>query len=267
MRLSRSKGDLVDDLNSGGAWGRWAILHAMADWRDEDGRQRTKLMPNSLLVARGIALSRKEFLPWFEAPNRDTREMPPGEVAEIHLDNAKIHLYPDDYSPWGSKKRKGELVGRPKDSHQPDVGIRRGAFIKHIGNATKPEVARLIEWLEGERKPEIPKISKTNGDTVERTPPYRPEVRPVGLLWGMLKVGYGHRYEAAGVRGYMGQFLADIVEAELSRIVSHCDQMAESLLAEAPASALDDDLEEDAAGEDALGREDREGGVCEMPEF
>ena len=107
-RRSRGKGDLVDDLNAGGAGGgRWAILRAMADWRDGDGRRRTKLMQNSLLVARWLALSHKEILPWFAALNTDTSEMLPGEVAEIHLDTALIRLHSDDYNPMESKKEGG----------------------------------------------------------------------------------------------------------------------------------------------------------------
>ena len=34
-------GDLVDDLNVGGAGDRWAVMRALADWRDSDPRKRS----------------------------------------------------------------------------------------------------------------------------------------------------------------------------------------------------------------------------------
>ena len=113
--------------------GRWAILRAMADFLGEDGRRGTKLMTNSRLLARGLALSHKEFLPWFEARNRDISEIPPGEVAEIHVDNAKTHLFSDDYNAMGSRNRKDELVARAKELYQPDVGICRGLLLSISG--------------------------------------------------------------------------------------------------------------------------------------
>ena len=50
--------DIVEDLN--GVGDRRTILNAIADWRDEDGEQRTHPMPGDLYVARGLCLSRED---------------------------------------------------------------------------------------------------------------------------------------------------------------------------------------------------------------
>ena len=94
----------------------------MADRRDEDVRQRTKIMPNSPLIARGGALSQNYSPPLFETPHRDTIEMFPGGVTELHLDNAEIHLRPDDYNPE-TRKRKGDLVEGPNELRRSDMGM------------------------------------------------------------------------------------------------------------------------------------------------
>ena len=51
-----------------------------------------------------------------------------------------------------------------------------------------------------------------------------------------------------GARGYTDQFFADIEEPVPSRAVSHCEQMAESLLAEEPALLLVYDIASESGG-------------------
>ena len=63
-------------------------------------------MPNSLFAARRHALSPKECPPRFETVNRGAREMLPESVAGIHLYNAKMQLYSDDY------KRRNQRNGK-----------------------------------------------------------------------------------------------------------------------------------------------------------
>ena len=79
---------------------------ALSDWRGSDGSQKTKLTPQSHLIARGLALSRNDAPPWFEATNRDAREMFPYDVTEILLENAKIRRYSDDWHPRDPKGGK-----------------------------------------------------------------------------------------------------------------------------------------------------------------
>ena len=93
---------MVEDLNVGGAGGRWAISHAMEDWRDDNGDRRTQLGQGSLFIARGLALPHEDLLPWFKTLRETANEMFPNDVVEIHLDNAKIHLYSDDWNPRDS---------------------------------------------------------------------------------------------------------------------------------------------------------------------
>ena len=112
--IAEQGGDLVDDLNVSGAGERLAVLHVLADWRDADGSQRKQLTPNSILVARGIAISHTDFLPLFEALNRDARDMLPADVVEIHLENAEITSIPT-IGPRVSRKRSKKIypTGQP----------------------------------------------------------------------------------------------------------------------------------------------------------
>ena len=181
-------GDIVwGGLNGGGVGDRWDILNAISDWRDEDGGQRTQLVQGALYIAREMSLSREDPPHWFTAVDQKAREMPPWEVAEIHLDKARIHLYPDDWNPRESKRKKGEIAERARSLYQNGVEIRRQTFAKYVGSATKPELVRVTEPMGGDRVPEIFKLANQYGDTAERTPPYRPEVRPVEFLWARLK--------------------------------------------------------------------------------
>ena len=106
-RPPRTQGDIVEDLNGGCVGERRAILNAIDDWRDEDGARRTQLTPGALYIARGMSLSREYFLHKFTALRQKAIEMSSCEVAEIHLDNAEIHLYSADWNPRCPQKRRG----------------------------------------------------------------------------------------------------------------------------------------------------------------
>ena len=240
--IADAGGNVVEDLNGGGAGERWTILHAMTDWRDEGGGQKTELMPGTLLLARGLSLSHEEFIPWFTALNERASAKFPGEVVEIHLDNARIHLYSEDWNPRESRRKKADLAERAMKIYQPGMGMRRQTFAKYVSGATKPELVRVIEAMEGKRVPEIFKIARQHGNTVERTPPYHPEVQPMEFLWAQLKGGYGQRYESTGVKEYVEAFFDGFCQSELSRVVSHCDRAAECLLGEEPQILLEDDM-------------------------
>ena len=102
------------------------------------------------------------------------------------------------------------------------------------------------------------------GNTTERTPPHPPEVQPVEFLWVRLTGGYGKRYESTGAREYVDQFPADVVEEELSRVVSHCDSAAECLVSEEPSLLLEDDVAPLGDDADQPGRGEDQG---ETPGF
>ena len=233
----------------------------MADWIDAGGRQRTELMPNSPYAARGLALSRNELLRRFETLNRDTVEMLPAEVAELHLDNSEIHISPAVTTPGTRLKNRGAppptTTQWPMGLRQPDVSGATVVFINHVGNAANPAIARFIESPGWKRMPWIFKISTAYGNTSGRTPPYNAEVHPAEPPCAMPKVGYGRRYEAEGVRGHIERGPpppSHSEESGLSRIVSNCDLMAAILIAEGPAFPLEDDLSPEAGGGDVLGR-------------
>ena len=200
-------GDLVDDLNVGGEWGVMGDTPrygGLAGWRRAPWNEANAEF--STRSERTLSLSHNEFLPRFETLNRDTGDMSPGDVTGIYLGNAKMPpIPPDDYDPRDSGNERGTRR-KSKGVAPSRHGDAPGGFIKNIANATKPEIARMIESTEWESLPKISKLSKAYSNTAEHTPPYQTEVRPVRFLWAWLKVGYRQRYEATGVRGHIDQF-------------------------------------------------------------
>ena len=86
------------------------------------------------------------------------------------------------------------------------------------------------------------------------------------FVWARMKSGYGTRYEEGGAREYISAFFNSIEDADLSRIVAHCDRTAESMVAQETPMFLDDDLAPEGDAEDDP--EWEEGGdVGEMPDF
>ena len=104
--IADTGGSVVEDPNGGGVGARWAILHAMAELRDAVGEQQKGLIPGALFVSIGISLARAELIPWFSSLNERAIEASPGEVAGIHLDNAGIHLYAEDWDPRDPRRKR-----------------------------------------------------------------------------------------------------------------------------------------------------------------
>ena len=190
--------------------------------------------------------------------------MSPCEVAEIHLDNARIHLYSEDWRPMESRRKKADLSDREKRIYQPGMGVRRQTFSKYVGGVTNQELVCVIESMNGRRVPEIFKIARQHGRAVERAPPYYPEVHHMEFLWAKLKCGYGQRYESTGVREYVEAFIAGFRQSGISRVLSHCDRVSESLFRAAPKIRLGGDM--DPLDEDA-GRSDADEDLGDMPDF
>ena len=67
-------------------------------------------------------------------------------------------------------------------------------------------------------------------------------MQPAEFVCAILKVDYGTRYGSVGARDYIGGFRDGIGEADLSKIVAHCDGVAAKMEEGAPALVLGDDL-------------------------
>ena len=183
-------------------------------------------MPHSPHIARGMALSNADCAPRFESINRGARDMFPDDVVDILVANAKIHLYSNDWKPRDPEKKKEDLARWATSLYKPGMGMCRKTFVKTVGGATKPELGRLIESMEGERAPEIFIIANLYGSAVDRAPPYRQEVHPVKFVWARMKGARGARYEAGSARGYIATSTDSVEEEEFPRIVAHCDRSA-----------------------------------------
>ena len=69
-----------------------------------------------------------------------------------------------------TRETEKDISDSENELRLPDMEMRRGASIKHIGGATMPEIARPIESMEGKRVPEMSKVAKAYGGPVERAP-------------------------------------------------------------------------------------------------
>ena len=87
--------------------------------------------------------------------------------------------------------------------------------------ATKPDLIRYINRLADDRTPEICKIFREHGGIVERTPPYRPELHPMELIWSHLEGNYSRLYEGSNVAPFLESFFRDFLESELIATVDH----------------------------------------------
>ena len=85
-------------------------MHASSDWVGDCGRRRADFIPYQLLAIRGISVDIASFRPWFRNLSAQARAMFPGGTCEIHMDNARVHLYSADYSPSKKTHTRGSLL-------------------------------------------------------------------------------------------------------------------------------------------------------------
>ena len=147
------------------------------------------LLLDSLLIVKGLALSRNEFLPRFESLNKTARDLSPSGTTEIHIANSRLHLYSAYFNPRCAKLKKSDLAQRALGLYTEGIGMGRRKYESNVAHATKPELVGPIQSMEGKRTPEIFKIAAAQGNIAERTPAYRPEVRPAEYIWSMINGG------------------------------------------------------------------------------
>lgn len=176
MGAIQPAGDVVEDKNAGATGPRWAIFHAHADGRDGGGNRRTTLVRNSLLISKGVALSRIEFLPWFEPLIKTACDFSRAGATGLHLDNSRIHLYPDDFNPMCLEKETGDPAEMAFGLYAKEwacvcgAGRGWGGFAARVEQSAKPEFLGLIQDMRGILTPEIPKIAAARENIVEMAP-------------------------------------------------------------------------------------------------
>ena len=74
-------------------------MRAFPDLVGDYGRRRAAFTPYHLLSIRGLSVDIDSFSPRFRNLNEQEGAMFPGETREIHMDNARVHLYSADYNP------------------------------------------------------------------------------------------------------------------------------------------------------------------------
>ena len=121
-------------------------------------------------------------------------------------------------------EEKYEIAQRASGLRTEGMGRRKSD--PNVAHATKPELAELIQSMEGKRTPEIPTIAAARGNIVETTPPYHPEVPPREYGWSPIKGWYGTRYGDVGVVGYLRRFFDEVSEIGMSNISDHCYKIA-----------------------------------------
>ena len=92
--------------------------------------------------------------------------------------------------------------------------------------STKPELARYVKCVSGDRTPVMFKIERDRGKVVERTPPYRPEQMPIEQILSRLNVDYSRRYEWSEVVPFPESVFRDFPVSELIATVGRSDRVA-----------------------------------------
>ena len=232
-------GGVVAYKNAGGAGERRAVLHSLSDWGDGGGNRSAKLPRGSILIAKGIGLSRNEFSPGFGPMNKSARDLSPADASDIHLDNSSIHLYSDNSNPSFPKKNDW-VAERALGFHTERMRMRRRKFESQVAHAKIPELAGLIQSMDGILTPEISKIAAAGRNIADRAPPYRPEVQRMEYIWSMTRGWCGARYEAVGDREYVRSFCEEPSELALSNIVGIFDKVTPIMAEDEAAFFLDD---------------------------
>ena len=197
-------GAVIDDVNRGGEVGRWAVFHAFADWVGDYGGHRADFTHYQLLAIRGLSVDIDSFSPWFRKLCEQERAMFPGVTCELHMDNARVHLYSADYNPPKKTHTGASILEEALALMGEGVEIQELRDIL-IGSA-KADLARYIKCVAGARAPVIFKIAREFGNISERTPPYHPEAHPIELIWSHLKGDYSRRYEGCRIVQFLGDF-------------------------------------------------------------
>ena len=248
MASGAELGGIVDDATKGGRGERWTALHALLDWfgneEAESGqgrRHRACLLP-VLHVTKGLSVDHNNFLPWFRVVNASIGEKMPGRQAEIHLDNARVHLFSADFNPKDRKHLKAALLDRALLYFPEEAGPELDEEREDVKTMTRRELVELIISMEGQRRPETFKIAEEFGNKVERTPPYHPEFQPIELVWQYAKNRYNQRYLDLPMKDFLPQSFAGIPEETLVRYVERCDRNARRGAGDQPVLLINDDF-------------------------
>ena len=145
----------------------------------------------------------------------------PDDVVGIQRGNAEIRPIPTTGARATRERRKKIRIEEQHPIRNTVWAFGGRRSYKWAGrDKTGAEHVRLIESMEGKRKPVILKIAKLYGNAVDRAPPYRQEAHPVGFVWDRAKGAYGARYEACSVRGYIATFSDSLGGGESPRIAA-----------------------------------------------
>ena len=102
--------DEVQDANKGGRGERFTLLHAFADYVDDDGAHRVTFIPGAIEWSRGVAVYSSRFSPLFGSVLADGRSLLGGVAFEVRLDISMVHIYSSDFNPRDTICRRADLI-------------------------------------------------------------------------------------------------------------------------------------------------------------
>ena len=88
----------------------FTLLHASADYVDDDGSHRAQCIPGASEWSRRVAVDGSRFSPWFGRVFAEGRSLFGGVSFEVHLDNSTAHLYSSDFNPRETRHRRADLL-------------------------------------------------------------------------------------------------------------------------------------------------------------
>ena len=158
----------------------FTLLHASADYVDDDGSHRAQCIPGASEWSRRVAVDGSRFSPWFGRVLLEGRSLFGGAAFEVHVDNSRARLYSPDFNPREMRRRMADLLQEAFAVCDAMDGEAEGVEIAYQLKdcppyANKKGIARFLATASGARVPEIFKNDRGYCCVVERTPPLRPE--------------------------------------------------------------------------------------------
>ena len=108
--------------------------------------------------------------------------------------------------------------------------------------AQKAELVRYVKCVSGARTPGGFRIARESGEVLGRTPPYHPELQPIGPILPHLRWNYPMRYDGSKVLPFLDSPPRDLPAKEFIARLAHSDRIAARADGAHEAPIIDDDM-------------------------
>ena len=100
------------------------------------------------------------------------------------MDNAKYHKTKPQDTPNPSKMKKSAIIANLVEMNVDTKAVISAVELKQ----------KLLEWVEKNFKAEVVQLAEAAGHEVVFTPPHYPDLKPIELVWALIKCNVGRKY-------------------------------------------------------------------------